>query len=117
MLKSLVAKKLVVGPSHDYGGPSLNELKKEGIAAVIDLNQDLREMSEASEIGVLYVNDSELRILDNCEPIPINTLICNIENTPTNFKAPLCIPSLFCSVWQVTYNCCCLSHLPRERED
>ena len=47
MLGSLIAKELAVGPSCYYGGPSLAELKKEGITAVIDLNQDSKEMDEA----------------------------------------------------------------------
>jgi hypothetical protein len=73
MLRSLITK-LAVGPSHDYGGPSLADLKKEGITAVIDLNQDSKEMNEASKTGLTYVTDSRLRMLDNSEPIPIDTL-------------------------------------------
>ena len=74
MLKPLVTEKLAVGPSHDWGGLSLTDLKKEGITAVVDLNQERKEANEASKIGLVYVADSKLRIPDDFEPIPIYTL-------------------------------------------
>jgi gamma-glutamylcyclotransferase (GGCT)/AIG2-like uncharacterized protein YtfP len=73
MLKSLIPNKLAVGPSYDYGGPSLADLKKEGITAIIDLNQNPKEKSEASKNGLEYIEDPKLSI-PNFEPIPIETL-------------------------------------------
>jgi hypothetical protein len=74
MLVPLIEKRLAVGPSHDFGGLSLADLKKEGITAVIDLNQDSEEMGEASKAGLMYVADPGLNILDNSQPISIDAL-------------------------------------------
>lgn len=51
MLESLIDKKLAARPSCYYGEPSLAELKKEGITAVIDLNQDSKEMMKPQGLG------------------------------------------------------------------
>jgi protein-tyrosine phosphatase len=74
MLKPLIPKKLVVGRAHDEGGPSLNELKNEGITAIVDLNQDAREKSEAEKMELEYPNDAKLKVPDNFEPIPMHRL-------------------------------------------
>ena len=74
MLKPLIPKKLAVGPSHGWGGPSLNDLKKEGITAIVDLNQDSTEMDEAKKIGLMYFVDSKLNIQDNSQPITTDVL-------------------------------------------
>lgn len=74
MLEPLIPKKLAVGPSQKWGGPALADLEKEDITAVIDLNQDSKEMNEASKTALKYVVDSRLKIQDNCEPISVETL-------------------------------------------
>ena len=62
-----------MGPSNEYGGPSLSDLKKEGITAIIDLTQDPEEMRKVSEIGLEYIEDPKLNIPD-FRPIPSETL-------------------------------------------
>ena len=69
MLKPLIPRKLAVGPK-----PSLSTLKNEEITAIIDLNQDREEANEASRIGLTYVVDSNLEILDNYVDIPVEKL-------------------------------------------
>jgi hypothetical protein len=73
ILQPLIPKKLAMGPSNEYGGPSLSDLKKEGITAIIDLTQDPEEMKEASEIGLEYIEDPKFNIPD-FRPIPSETL-------------------------------------------
>lgn len=73
ILQPLIPKKLAMGPSNEYGGPSLSDLKKEGITAIIDLTQDPEEMRKVSEIGLEYIEDSKLNIPD-FRPIPSETL-------------------------------------------
>ena len=74
MLKPLIPKKLAVGPSYQWGGLSLNDLKKEGITVIVDLNQDLAEMNEAKKIGLMYLVDPKLNIKDNSQPITLDVL-------------------------------------------
>jgi len=74
ILKPLISKKLAVGPSHNYGGPSLNDLKEEGITAIVDLNQDSEEMRDAKRVSLKYCVDPKLRIEDNYEPVPTDIL-------------------------------------------
>jgi len=74
MLKPLIPKKLAVGPSHRCGGLSLHDLKNEGITAIIDLNQDSKEMTEAKKLGLEYCNDHKLKIEDVYKPIPTDIL-------------------------------------------
>ena len=73
ILQPLISKKLAMGPSNEYGGPSLSDLKKEGITAIIDLTQDPEEMRKVSEIGLEYIEDPKLSIPD-FRPIPSETL-------------------------------------------
>jgi gamma-glutamylcyclotransferase (GGCT)/AIG2-like uncharacterized protein YtfP len=73
ILQPLIPKKLAMGPSNKYGGPSLSDLKKEGITAIIDLTQDPEEMSKVSEIGLKNIEDPKLNIPD-FRPIPSETL-------------------------------------------
>jgi len=73
ILQPLIPKKLAMGPSNDYGGSSLSDLKKEGITAIIDLTQDPEDMKKASEIGLEYIEDPKLNIPD-FRPIPSETL-------------------------------------------
>ena len=60
MLVPLIPTKLAVRPSQEYGGPSLVELQKEGVTAVIDLNQNSEERNEASKTTIKYVVDPKL---------------------------------------------------------
>jgi gamma-glutamylcyclotransferase (GGCT)/AIG2-like uncharacterized protein YtfP len=73
MLQPLIPKKLAMSPSDEYPGPSLSDLKEEGITAIIDLTQDPEEKRKASEIGLEYIEDPKLNIPD-FRPIPIETL-------------------------------------------
>jgi protein-tyrosine phosphatase len=68
--------KLAVGPRPSYESrvPSLAELKKAGITAVIDLNQNPKEREEAARTSLEYVADHGLKIPDEFEPIPVETL-------------------------------------------
>jgi hypothetical protein len=42
--------------------PSLPELKKTGITAIVDLNKDLEDRAQASEAAIDYVVDYKLEI-------------------------------------------------------
>ena len=69
-LQPLIEGKLAVGPKPT----SLDDLKIEGITAIIDLNQDFREMNSAKEIELKYCCDPLLKIEDNSEPIKVDVL-------------------------------------------
>jgi protein-tyrosine phosphatase len=75
MLEPLISMKLAVGPRPSYAGePSLIELKKAGITAIVDLNQEPEERREAARTNLKYVADPRLEILDIYEPIPVSRL-------------------------------------------
>ena len=57
-----------------FGGPSIDELEKIGITAIIDLNQDPAEKNAASKNKIKYIGDSRLKIADDYQPIPIEKL-------------------------------------------
>lgn len=69
-LRPLIEGKLAVGPKPI----TLNDLKFEGITAMVDLNQDHEEMEASRKTGLKYCCDHLLKIEDNYEPIKLNVL-------------------------------------------
>jgi protein-tyrosine phosphatase len=46
--------KVAVGPSHSFGGPSLEELMRAGVSVIVDLNADPVEGKLATKLGMQY---------------------------------------------------------------